>query len=44
MAAQTAMDNAMPASGSVEYRISYVAPDGKVGPASIVVTVSNSSK
>src|SRR5450631_3098175 len=44
MAAQTAMDNAMPASGSVEYRISYVAPDGKVGPASIGVTVSNSSK
>ncbi|MFI5114995.1 MAG: fibronectin type III domain-containing protein, partial [Terriglobales bacterium] len=39
--AQTATDNNVPASGSVGYRISYVAADGQVGPASSVVTISN---
>jgi hypothetical protein len=44
MTAQTATDNSLPASGSVGYRISYVASDGKVGPASAVVTISNAGK
>jgi hypothetical protein len=44
MTAQTATDNNPPASGSVGYRISYVASDGKVGPASAVVTISNAGK
>lgn len=41
--AQTATDNVVPL-GSVGYRISYVASDGKVGPASNVVTVTNPGK
>jgi hypothetical protein len=41
MSTQTATDNSVPASGSVGYRISYVSADGKVGPASTVVTISN---
>jgi hypothetical protein len=44
MTAQTATDHAVPASGSVGYRISYVAADGKTGSASAVVTISNPSK
>jgi len=44
MAAQNATDNKPPASGSVRYRISYVAADGKVGPASTVVAVPIPSK
>jgi hypothetical protein len=43
MTAQTATDNNVPKSGRVGYRISYVATDGKVGPASAVVTISNPS-
>jgi len=43
MATQTATDNNVP-SGSVAYRISYVSADGKVGPASATVTISNSGK
>jgi fibronectin type 3 domain-containing protein len=44
MTAQTATDNSLPASGSAGYRISYVASDGKVGPASAVVTISKAGK
>jgi hypothetical protein len=44
MTAQNATDNNVPASGSVGYRISYVAADGKIGPASTVVTISNTGK
>jgi hypothetical protein len=44
MAAQNATDNKPPASGSVRYRISYVAADGKVGPSSTVVAVPIPSK
>jgi len=40
MSAQSAVDNKIPASGSVSYRIGYVSADGKVGPASAVTTVS----
>jgi predicted phage tail protein len=40
MSAQSAVDNKVPASGSVSYRISYVSADGKVGPASPLTTVS----
>jgi hypothetical protein len=43
MTLQTATDNNVPKSGRVGYRISYVATDGKVGPASAVVTISNPS-
>jgi len=43
MSSPTATDNAVPLS-SVGYRISYVASDGKVGPASTVVTVTNPGK
>jgi hypothetical protein len=43
MSSPTATDNAVPL-GSVGYRISYVASDGKVGPASTVVTVTNPGK
>ena len=43
MTAQTATDNHVPASASVVYRISYVSADGKIGPASTVVTISNPS-
>lgn len=43
MAVQTFTDNAVPA-GSVGYRVSYVAADGKVGPASPVVTIQNATK
>ena len=41
MTAQTATDNNVPGSGKVSYRISYVAADGKIGPASTVVTISS---
>jgi len=41
--ASTATDNNVPA-GSVGYRISYASADGKVGPASSAVTISNPSK
>ena len=41
MTAQTATDNNVPAPGKVGYRISYVAADDKIGPASTVVTISN---
>jgi hypothetical protein len=44
MTAQTAADNNVPPSGTVEYRISYVSADGKVGPASTAVTISNPGK
>jgi hypothetical protein len=44
MTAQTATDNNVPASGSVGYRISYLAADGKIGPASAAVTISNPGK
>ena len=37
--AQTATDNAVPASGSLSYRASYVAADGRTGPASATVQV-----
>jgi hypothetical protein len=40
MTAQTATDNHVPASASLGYRISYVSADGKIGPASTVVTIS----
>lgn len=43
MSVQAFTDNAVPA-GNAGYRISYVAADGKVGPASTVVTVQNSGK
>jgi hypothetical protein len=43
MTAQTATDNHVPASASLGYRISYVSADGKIGPASTVVTISISS-
>jgi hypothetical protein len=38
--AQTATDSAVPASASVAYRVSFVAADGKVGPASPTVTLA----
>jgi hypothetical protein len=44
MTAQNATDNNPPASGSVRYRISYVAADGKVGPASLMVMITNPGK
>jgi hypothetical protein len=44
MNAQTATDNSVPASASVAYRISYVSADGKIGPASTAVTISNPAK
>ncbi len=37
---QNANDNKVPASGSANYRISYVSADGEVGPESPVATVS----
>ena len=40
MSAQTATDNAVPVSGSLSYRASYVAADGRTGPASATVQVS----
>ena len=40
MTAQNATDNNVPASGIWAYRISYLAADGKIGPASTVVTIS----
>jgi hypothetical protein len=40
MSAQTAADNAVPATGSLSYRASYVAADGRTGPASATVQVS----
>ncbi|MFZ0774548.1 MAG: fibronectin type III domain-containing protein [Candidatus Sulfotelmatobacter sp.] len=43
MTVQTATDSSVP-SGSVGYRISYVSADGRVGPASAAVTVSNPAK
>jgi hypothetical protein len=43
MTAQAATDNSVPASASVGYRISYASADGKIGPASTVVTISNPS-
>jgi len=44
MTTQTATDNNVPASASVGYRISYVAADGKIGPASSVATISPTGK
>ena len=44
MTAQTATDNNLPASGSWGYRISFVADDGKVGPASPVVMISSPTR
>jgi len=44
MTAANVADNRVPASGSVGYRISYVAAGGKVGSASAVVTISNLGK
>ncbi len=44
MTAQTATDNNPAASGNTSYRISYVSADGKVGPASAAVTISNPGK
>jgi hypothetical protein len=43
MTAQAATDYSVPASASVGYRISYASADGKIGPASTVVTISNPS-
>jgi hypothetical protein len=40
MAADSATDNKVSASGEVGYRIAYLSADGKVGPASPVATVS----
>ena len=39
MSAQTAADNALPASTTLSYRASYVAADGRTGPASATVQV-----
>jgi len=44
MSAQTMTDNNVPASGNWRYRIAYVTADGKVGPASTVVTISNPAR
>lgn len=41
MSAPTATDNNVPDSAGWEYRISYAAADGMVGPASPVATISN---
>lgn len=40
MSAQTAIDNAVPPSTLLSYRASYVAADGRTGPASKTVQVS----
>jgi hypothetical protein len=40
MTSPNATDNNVPSSASLGYRISYTAADGRVGPASTVVTVS----
>jgi len=40
MMATSAVDSKVPASGPANYRISYVAADGKVGPASASVAVA----
>lgn len=40
MSAQTATDNAVPASTTLSYRASYMAADGRTGPASATVQVS----
>ena len=44
MQADNAADNKVPDSGTVGYRISFVAADGKVGPASPVATVAAPGK
>jgi hypothetical protein len=40
MSAPTATDNSIPNSGSLDYRISYVAANGQVGPAGAAATIA----
>ncbi len=40
MAEQTAVDNNVPSSGTLSYRISYISADGQIGPASPVTHIA----
>lgn len=44
MAVDTAVDNVVPVSGDVGYRLTYVSSDGRVGPASPTVTIAAPAK